>query len=165
MLVCFSLEKAWMWFYEKWGKKRVFGMRHQSIKVLTLSAVMLLHYSAACVFLKARSEVTMQILSGHFFSAVSPQTSCRSGRLSRFSATHSTAASAPCRDASRMEPEAPHCRTHTSWPSGPSRFCPTSGWCTAGTPSTTRHWRAAPVSPGSSVSETGNLQRLLRSTA
>lgn len=81
-----------------------------------------------------------------------PQKTRRSTRGSKCSATRSTAASARCRDASRTERGAPRCRTPTCWPWGASRFCPTPGSCTAGTRSTTRRWRAAPASPGSSVS-------------
>lgn len=68
------------------------------------------------------------------------------------SATPSTAASAPCRGASWSGPGPRACRTPTCWPWGASELCPTPGWCTAGTRSATRLWRAAQSSPGSSVS-------------
>lgn len=79
---------------------------------------------------------------------------CFSQTASRFSATRSTAASAPCSDASRVERGGRGCRTPTCSPWGASRRCPTPGWCTAETRSATQRWRATPASPGSSVSVT-----------
>lgn len=71
---------------------------------------------------------------------------------SKCSATPSIAASAPCRGASWRERGPLGCRTPTCWRWGESELCPTPGWCTAGTRSATRLWRAAQSSPGSSVS-------------
>lgn len=90
----------------------------------------------------------------HVSRVFSSQTTWLSVRASKCSATRSTAAFAPCRDASRMERGGRCCRTPTCWLWAPSRLCPPPAWCTAGTPSTTRRWRAAPASPGSSVSVT-----------
>lgn len=72
---------------------------------------------------------------------------------SKCSVTLSTAASARCRDASKMEREGHRCRilTWSRWV-GSERH-PAPDWCTAETPSTTPRWRAAPASPGSLVSD------------
>lgn len=72
--------------------------------------------------------------------------------VSKCSATRSTAAFAPCRGASWTARGPRGCRIPTCWPWGVSKLCPTPGWCTAGTRSATRRWRAAQSSPGSSVS-------------